>query len=124
MRASSQGQDDVAAVNALLERRAEAVRTGDRAAFLATIDPRATPGFREQEARSFDGLRTVPLAGYTLRARTDDTGDLGTGLGERYGGAPVFLPETRATYRIEGYDDRDQVDTHWYTYVQRGERCT
>nr|MDQ3758064.1 hypothetical protein [Actinomycetota bacterium] len=44
--------------------------------------------------------------------RLDDSGDL----------APEpdrFLPETRASYRLEGYDDRDAVDVLWLTFVRR-----
>jgi hypothetical protein len=105
-------QDPLAAVNMLLERRTAAVRNGDSAAFLATVDPRAPAAFREAQARSFDGLRTVPLASFTLRARTEDSGDLAAS-------ASAFLPETRATYRFEGYDAADMVDTLYLTYVER-----
>jgi hypothetical protein len=88
---------------------------------MGTVDPRAPANFKEAQGRSFDGLRTVPLASFSLKARTEDSGDLapGAGLSERYGGAPVFLPETRQTYRFETYDATDMVDTLFITYVQR-----
>ncbi|HEX2038822.1 MAG TPA: hypothetical protein VHF47_03705 [Acidimicrobiales bacterium] len=112
---AQQASSPLAAVQEVLDRRTAAVAGGDRAAFLATVDPQAPPAFREAQARSFDGLRSVPITGYRLAARVDDSGDL----------APEpdrFLPETRATYRIEGYDDRDAVDTLWLTFVQRDGR--
>jgi hypothetical protein len=49
-------------VTALLRNRAAAVLHGDRAAFLATVDPKASPQFRTAQAAMFDNLVTVPLA--------------------------------------------------------------
>jgi hypothetical protein len=115
-------EDPLAGVNQTLAARTTAVRNGDRKAFLATVDPQAPAAFRSAQARMFDGLRTVPLTGFTLQARVDATGDLSAGLAGAYGNAPVFLPETRMVYRITGYDERDAVDNVWYTYVQRGGR--
>lgn len=112
-------EEPLAAVQAVLDARAEAVRRRDRTAFLATVDPSAPPAFRAAQARQFDGLRSLPLASFALRASTDDSGDLGAGLAPRYAGARVFLPETRQAYRLEGYDDRDAVDHLWLTFVER-----
>lgn len=113
--AQQQEASPLVAVQEVLDRRAAAVASGDRAGFLATVDPQAPARFHEAQGRSFDGLRSVPITGYRLTARLDDTGDLAA--------APErFLPETRATYRIDGYDDRDAVDTLWLTFVQRDGR--
>jgi hypothetical protein len=109
-------------VQAVLDARVDAVRRGDRDAFLATVDPEAPSLFREAQAISFDGLRSLPLAALSLTARLDDTGDLGTGLSARYGGAPTFLPETRLRMRFADYDDRDDVQSLYLTFVQRGAR--
>lgn len=111
--------EPLAAAQAVLDVRTEAVRRKDRAAFLATVDPQAPKAFKEAQARQFEGLRSLPLASFALSASTDDTGDLGAGLAGRYGGAEVFVPETRQVYRLEGYDDRDAVDHLWLTFVQR-----
>lgn len=118
------GVDPLPAVQALLADRAAALGAGDRARWLATVDPLAPPSFRDAQGRSFDGLRSIPLDRYGLLARTDDTGDLaaGAGLSARYGGAPTFLPETRQVLRFAGFDDRDAVDVMWWTYVQRDGR--
>ena len=117
------GRPALEEVQQVLDARVAALRARDRQAFLATVDPRAKAAFREAQARSFDGLSSLPLASYTLTARVDDSGDLaaGTDLTRRYG-APAFLPETRQTYRLEGYDDRDAVDALWLTYVRRDGR--
>ena len=111
--------DPLAAVQQVLDARVGAVRAGDRGAFLATVDPQAPPAFVAAQARHFDGLRSLPLSSYALRARTEGSGDLGRAAAGRYGGAPVFLPETRQVHRLRGYDDRDAVDTLWLTFVQR-----
>ena len=112
----------MASVQKVLDARVGALRRGDESAFLATLDPEAPDEFRRSQAQSFEGLRALPLAFYRLTARTADSGDLSTGLSARYGGARVFLPETRQTYRFRDYDDRDAVDSLWLTFVERGGR--
>jgi hypothetical protein len=109
----------LAEVQQVLDARVDAVRRNDRDAFLATVDPAATPGFRLAQAASFDGLRSLPLDTYSLTARLDDTGDLGRRLRARYGGAETFLPETRQRMRLRDYDDRDDVQSLYLTFVQR-----
>ena len=104
---------------ALLDVRVAALSAGDRDAFLATVDPQAPKSFLDAQSRSFDGLHSLPLAGYALEARLDDSGDLGGKLSADYGGAKTFLPETRQRMRFRDYDDRDAVDSLWLTFVQR-----
>jgi hypothetical protein len=112
------------AVQQVLDARATAVKNGERAAFLATVDPGAPASFRAAQSRQFDGLLSVPLASYSLTARLDDTGDLAAaaGLSARYGGAPVYLPETRLRFRFLDYDDREDVESLFLTFVQRAGR--
>jgi len=112
----------LAEVQRVLDARVDAVRRGDREGFLATVDPVAPAGFRLAQASSFDGLRSLPLALFSLTARLDDTGDLGADLSPRYGGAPTFLPETRMRMRFVDYDDRDDVESLFLTFVRRGDR--
>ena len=109
------------AVQAVLDARVAAVRSGDRAAWMATVDPNAPAAFGEAQARQYDGLRSLPLSAFDLRARLDDTGDLAAGIVNTYG-APIFLPETRQLHRFTGYDDRDAVDSLWLTFVERDGR--
>jgi hypothetical protein len=92
------------------------VREGDKAGFLATVDPQASAPFKAAQARLFDGLRSLPLADYRLEARTQDSGDLA-------GGRPhTYLPETRQRMRLKGYDAVDAVDSLWLTFVERDGR--
>lgn len=120
-RAQTGSGTGLAAVQAVLDARVAALGAGDRAAWLATVDPQAPKAFRDAQGRLFDGLRSVPLETYRLEARTDETGDLavGAGLSARYGGAPVQLPETRQRMRLRGFDTVDAVDSLWLTFVQR-----
>ncbi|HVE45399.1 MAG TPA: hypothetical protein VNA57_01445 [Acidimicrobiales bacterium] len=118
----ARGADDpLTAVQKVLDRRAGAVRSGDRDSFLATVDPRAPAEFREAQRRSFDGLSSLPLASYALQARTFDTGDLSRAAAGRHGDGRTFLPETRQVYRLRDYDDRDAVEHLWLTFVERGD---
>ena len=120
-RHKAQGVEPLRAVQDLQRARLDAIKAGNRDAFLATVDPRAPQSFKDAQARHFDGLRTVPMERLDLQARIDQSGDLGTDLSAKYGDR-TFLPETRLVYRITGYDDRDAIDVLWVTYVQRGDR--
>ena len=108
------------AVKQVLAQRVDAVKRGDRAAFLDTVDARATAEFKIHQGRLFDGLRSLPLATYELELRTDEVPDLGAGLAARYPGAEaVFLPPVEARYRLTGIDAIDAVDGYYYTFLLR-----
>jgi len=72
------------AVRQVLAQRVDAVKRGDRAAFLDTVDPSASAEFKVGQGRLYDGLRSLPLASYELRLRTDEVPDLSAGLAGRY----------------------------------------
>ena len=107
--------DPLVEIRQLLVRRAAALRDGDRAGWMAAVDPRAPASFATEQGRRFDGLRSLPVESYALVARTEDTGDLDPAEDR-------VLPETRQVYRLRGFDDRDAVDTLWWTYVRRDGR--
>src|SRR5207302_8714550 len=104
------------AVRQVLAQRDDALPTGDRGAFMDTVDPAATDEFRTRQGRLFDGLRSLPLASYELRLRTDEEPDLGGGgLAGHYPGADdLFLPPVEARYRLTGIDTVDAVDGYYY----------
>jgi hypothetical protein len=111
------------AVRQVLAARVDALERGDRAAFLDTVDQAATDEFKVRQGRLFDGLRSLPLASYDLRLRTDEVPDLAAGLAGRYPGAEaVFLPPVEAHYRLTGIDTVDAVDGYYYTFLLRGGR--
>jgi hypothetical protein len=107
------------AVQAVLDQREAAISSGDRAAFMATVDPTASADFRQAQGRLFDGLRSVPLAKFELKVRTDEVPDLSTGLAARYQADEVFLPPVEARYRLEGVDRVDALDGFFWTFLRR-----
>ena len=115
--AQAETRDD--AIRAVLAEREAAVRSGDREAFLATVDPGAGEEFKAAQGALFDGLRTVPLSRYELVLRTDEVPDLSAGLEDRYTADEVLLPAVEARYRIEGVDTVDALDGFFYTFLRR-----
>jgi hypothetical protein len=111
------------AVRQVLSQRVEALKRGDRAAFLDTVDSAATDEFKVRQGHLFDGLRSLPLEAYDLQLRTDEAPDLAAGLAARYPGAEaVFLPPVEAHYRLTGIDSIDAVDGYYYTFLLRDGR--
>lgn len=113
--AAGRGPDFAAArlrgATTLLAQRAAAVRSRDRAGFLATVDPAAT-GFYAAQARLFDRLATLRLARWSYAVVGDGPG-LGT---ERARQLPVgaAILRVRLSYRLAGTvttTDREQYLT-------------
>lgn len=111
------------AVKQVLAARVDAVKRGDRAAFLDSLDQAATDEFKVRQGHLFDGLRSLPLASYQLELRTDEVPDLAAGLAARYPGVEaVFLPPVETHYRLTGIDTVDAVDGYYYTFLLRDGR--
>ncbi len=109
-----------AAIDELLERRAEAVRIRDKDAFMATIDP-ASERFVERQGRLFDAMRSVDFASYSLVTKWERFGDLVRPSDKaRYPGAEdVAIPLTEERYRIAGFDPEEAAEDLFYTFVKR-----
>ncbi|MFN2388266.1 MAG: hypothetical protein ABR575_01465 [Actinomycetota bacterium] len=112
-------QDARAAIQALVERRADALMQRDRAAFLATVSP-SSPAFLRRQEKLFDWIADVPLASYELTVRWDRVGDLARQQDRvRYPSASdVAIPLTEERYRIEGYDERPAIEDMYFTFVK------
>jgi hypothetical protein len=111
------------AVKQVLAQRVDAVKRGDRAAFLDTVDQAASDEFKVRQGRLFGGLRSLLLASYELELRTDEVPDLAAGLAARYPGADaVILPPVEAHYRLAGIDTIDAIDGYYYTFLLRDGR--
>ncbi|HWO61095.1 MAG TPA: hypothetical protein VNO31_13800, partial [Umezawaea sp.] len=84
-----------AAVTALLDRRAAALRDRDEAAFLATVDP-ADPVFLDHQRDLFHNLAGVPLAewGYRVDPTTQATPTARPAADE------LWAPSVRLEYRL------------------------
>ncbi len=109
----------VAAVRALLERRAAAVLTRDRAAFLADVDPAST-GFLERQAGLFDDLAGVPLTAWTyaVEPAAEEAGD--PVLDARYG--TWWAPRVVLGVALEGIDADPAESRQALTFVRRQDR--
>jgi hypothetical protein len=87
------------------------------------VDPSAGDEFEARQGRLYDGLRSLPLASYQLKLRTDEAPDLSAGLAARYPGAEaVFVPPVEARYRFTGIDTIDAVDGYYPTFLLRDGR--
>jgi hypothetical protein len=107
------------ALQSLLVRRAAALRARDRVAFLAVVDP-GTP-FHARQARVFDALAEVPLAGISYELDPVRALELPAAVAERYGD-PTWAATVRFRYALEGYDDAPTAKEQYLTFVRRGAR--
>jgi hypothetical protein len=108
-----------AAVQALLDVRAAAIRDRDREGWLSTVDPTAT-AFREKQGELFDALADVPLADWSYRVDPESAPpdvDL-----DDVRGAGWWAPGVTLSYRIDGYDDVPTREPQRLTFVPRGDR--
>ncbi|REE99510.1 hypothetical protein [Thermomonospora umbrina] len=97
---------DPAAVRAILDGRARAVRDRDRTAFLSTVIS-APPAFREAQRTLFDNLTRLPLESW--REKPDDSAQ-----------GPGATVKVSLRYRLRGFDRRDVVRTRHLTFAPRG----
>ncbi|MGH2721200.1 MAG: hypothetical protein ACRDJO_06300 [Actinomycetota bacterium] len=88
-------------IQELLDDRAEAVRSRDRQAFLATVDT-TDKAFADAQAAWFDRLAPVPLADYRL---TLDEGDLTRERDRERWGSTALVAPVEETLQFEGYGD-------------------
>ncbi|HEX6468081.1 MAG TPA: hypothetical protein VF069_03225 [Streptosporangiaceae bacterium] len=110
------GAGDLAAVDAILARRARALRTGDLGVFRADVAPALRPGQREL----FAGLRRLPLA--TWRQRADPAATPVPVRGPA--GRDAWTLRITVRYRLRGFDHTDTVDTQYLTFARAGGRLS
>lgn len=108
------------AVGTLLQRRATALLERDRAAWLATVDPKAAT-FRQRQAAVFDAMVDVPFASWSYRVVSAGPG-VSTARALAGHRTEAWLPVTQLRYAISGFDDEPTVENHYLTYVRRGEQ--
>jgi hypothetical protein len=115
-------RDPYAEIQALLDRRAEAMLNGDRDAFLATVDG-ADEAFVDRQRRLFDGFQHLGLTFYRLELTTRYWPELTTDREETVYGEPAqpTVLHVEERYRIPEYDREPALEDLYLTFVRRGE---
>ncbi|GAA3437777.1 peptidase MA family metallohydrolase [Kutzneria kofuensis] len=106
-------------VTALLRSRAAAVLHRDRQAFLATIDPRATPQFRDAQAAMFDNLADVPLSVWSYDLDPTDVVTVPKGA---FPAEELWAPEVQLNYALAGVDRDPTSKPMGYLFSRHGTR--
>lgn len=102
----------------LLDRRAAAIRAHDRAAFLATVDPRAAE-FRDRQAALFDNLAQVPLASWDYQVVAPDVFALTPARQVELGADQTYAAQVDLSYRIADLDSTPMRGPQYLTFVKR-----
>jgi hypothetical protein len=111
-----------AAIKAVFDRRAAAILHGDRAAFLADIDPQERT-YRTEQDVVFDSIRQVGFSDWSYEPKAGESYSPGSIAYARYRGAnDLWLPVVILRYRIKGFDTLRVGRRVVYTLVQRGKR--
>lgn len=96
----SGAQVTLAEAQALLSRRARALRTGDLAAFLRGID-RTDPALLKRQRRYFENLQSLPLETFRLLVLKSEWP---RALRAEDWGPDVLVPQVRVSTQLGGYD--------------------
>ncbi|MDI2126116.1 hypothetical protein [Yinghuangia seranimata] len=102
----------------LLERRAAAVRAHDKAAYLATVDPRAA-AFRDAQAAVFDNAAQVPFGAFDFELVTPDPFSLPSARRAELAAEQVFTAQVDVAYRLTDFDNAPVRSSQFLTFVLR-----
>lgn len=105
----------------LLRRRAEALRTRDEIAFMASVDPKASTRFRHQQRMLFRNLAEVPLAEWSYQLDTDST--VPPPSPDTLPAAPddLWAPRVTLSYALAGVDTVSTTKVMGYLFARRGD---
>lgn len=109
------------AVRALLDARAAAVRTDDRAAFIATLWPGA-PEFLRRQGEMFDAVQAVPLASWSYELDPTVQQPPNAALDAKYGAGNWWAPGVVLRYAIARVDTEPTSAPQRVTFVRQGDR--
>ncbi|MCQ4081577.1 hypothetical protein NGB36_13420 [Streptomyces sp. RB6PN25] len=104
-----------AAIQAVLDQRAQAVLHHDETAFLATVDPEATV-FRASQQQMFGNLAEVPLASWSYRLQRTGAFPLAPAADT----TRQVAARVEFDYELRGYDSTPVSSTAYLTMTQRG----
>ncbi|KIZ18192.1 hypothetical protein [Streptomyces natalensis] len=102
-------------IQQMLDARARAVRHGDTAALLATVDPSAT-AFRARQRRLIANLAAVPVTDWRYELLSTDAFALPGGPRGR------MAAKVRLSYRLRGYDTAPVTSLQYLTLTERAGR--
>lgn len=108
------------AVRALLDARAAAVQSHDRAAFLATVWAGA-PEFARRQGALFDALQAVPLASWQYELDPSTEQPPNPTLDAKYGAGRWWAPGVVLRYAIAQFDIEPTSATQHVTFVRDGD---
>ncbi len=111
-----EGKD--AAIQKVLDRRAEAVLDRDREAFLADVDP-ADKAFVSAQEQLFDNLARVDFAGWQYELIGEDYNR--PDLADEYD-RPYHLPAILLHYAIKGFDRAEVARPQVLTFLKTADR--
>jgi hypothetical protein len=104
-------------VQALLDRRAAAVRSGDERAFLDTMAG-APEAFRRERLESFRRLRSLPLGDYRLELAPDELDEVTRAADRERRGGEVHVLQVKERISFRGYDALPEAEDLFLTVVR------
>lgn len=116
---AQQAADWHAAVKALIDTRARAVMSGDRAAFDATMKL-ASPAFRAAKDTWFTRLRALPLGSYALSFDPNGFDDMAPALAARPAADEVHVATVLEQLAFKSFDATPTSDDLYLTVIRRG----
>lgn len=105
-----------AAVRAVLDERARAVRERDEAAFLSSVDPAAPPEFREGQRRLYRNLAMLPFAEWEYGVDGGSVVD----VPDVPGADMTWSPRVSLRYALRGVDPVPTTRGLGWVFVRRG----
>lgn len=106
-----------AEVRQLLERRAQAVVSGNEAAFVATMEA-APENFRRDRLEWFRRLRTLPLGDYRLEFTQEEYGELTRASDRQRHNGEVHVIQVKERIGFAGYDANPAAEDLFLTVVK------
>lgn len=100
-----------------LKKRAKAVLTRDRRAWMADVD-QVDPAFVRAQQRVFDNLAKLEFTAWSYEVIT--SGYERPRLARKYGRRPIYLPPLVLRYAIKGYDAKPVAAPLVLTFIARG----
>lgn len=113
-----QTDERAVAVQSLLRARADALHRRDEKAFLASIDPKAEPAFRDAQLALFRNLANVPLREWSYSVVTQRSLDPSV-LPNVEGAQELWAPEIDLVYALRGADPSPTRRPMGYLLVKR-----